>query len=442
MAKVRAFLLYQNPYFRLMNPKNLLYGALLGLILACNDDTSPTESQPLIEPLFACESGVAGPYACRGIDLMGHLSLEEMDATAGNDCWGWTDPATGKEYALMGLNNGTAFVDVTVANDPVYLGKLPTQTVSSVWRDIKVYRQYALIVADRAEDHGVQIFDLTRLRGVGAPTIFDADAHFDGLGSAHNIAVNEDSGYAFAVGASTHSGGPHFINLIDPLMPQDAGGYATSGYSHDGQVVTYQGPDSEYEGKEIFLGSNENEVVLVDVTDKDNPQLISRVQYAQTQYTHQGWLTEDHRFFLVGDELDELREGIPTRTLVFDIRDLDNPKVHFEYVAETDAIDHNGYVVGEEFYLASYTAGLRILDISQIENKQFTETAFFETHQEAPSGSGLIETMAVQFDEDHDNPLKGNNPLFDGAWSVYPYFDSGNIIVSDISGGLFVVRKQ
>jgi len=425
-----------------MNPRKLLYVVLLGLNMACSDEASQAESLPPIQPLSVCETGFAGPYACKGIDLMGHLSLDQLDASGGNDCWGWTDPATGKEYALMGLDNGTAFVDVTVANDPVYLGKLPTETVASIWRDIKVYQQYALIVADRAENHGVQVFDLTRLRNIDTPTIFDADAHFDGLGSAHNIVVNPTSGYAFVVGASTYNGGPHFINLTDPLMPQDAGGYADSDYSHDGQVVTYQGPDGDYQGKEIFLGSNENEVVFVDVTDKENPQLISSVQYAQTQYTHQGWLTDDQRFFLVGDELDEIREGLPTRTLVFDVSDLDNPKVHFEYIAETDAIDHNGYVKDEEFYLSSYTAGLRILDISQIGSKQIKEIAFFVTHLETPSGSGHIKPVTVPFDEDHDNPLKGNDPLFDGAWSVYPYFKSGNIIVSDISGGLFVLRKQ
>ncbi len=82
-----------------------------------------------------CNNGMAGVYPCDKIDLQSRISLTEMSAGSGNDSWGWTDPDTGNEYALMGLNNGTAFIDITDPVNPVYLGKLSTHTSNSSWRD-------------------------------------------------------------------------------------------------------------------------------------------------------------------------------------------------------------------------------------------------------------------------------------------------------------------
>jgi choice-of-anchor B domain-containing protein len=365
-----------------------------------------------------CENGTAGQYPCNGLDLLSRISLSTFGSDRGNDSWGWTDPLDGKEYALMGLGNGTAFVDITDPVNPIYLGKLPTHTDSSTWRDIKVYNDHAFIVSE-AGGHGMQVFDLTRLRNVtNAPETFTEDAHYDGFGHCHNIVINEETGYAFAVGTSTFGGGPHFVNIQDPVNPVAAGGFSGDNYCHDAQVVIYNGPDSDYTGREIFFGSNEDRISIVDVTNKNNPIPISNGFYGSVDYTHQGWLTEDQRYFMIGDELDESNFGFNTRTIIFDLSDLDNPVVHFEYEADVAAIDHNGYVKGNEFYLSSYRAGLRVFDISDIENQNMVETKFFDTYPTS------------------------NSARFDGAWSVYPYFASGSIVISDIDRGLFVVRDH
>jgi len=365
-----------------------------------------------------CDSGMAGVYPCDGYDLQSHISLAEMNAQDGNDSWGWTDPQDGKEYALMGLNNGTAFIDISDPINPVYLGKLPTHTNSSIWRDIKVYNNYAFVVSE-ASGHGMQVFDLTRLRNVSnPPETFTEDAHYNGFGSSHNIAINEETGFAYSNGDGTFSGGAHFVNIQDPLNPVAAGGYAGSFYSHDSQIIIYDGPDSDYTGKEIYFGANENEVVFVDVTDKSNPQLISTVSYSNDGYTHQGWLTEDRNYFILGDELDEQYNGFNTKTIVLDVIDLDNPSVHFEYFGETEAIDHNGYTHQGKYYAAHYKAGFRVFDITDIGNENFTPAGYFDTY---PSG---------------------DDANFDGLWSVYPYFESGNIVLSDINRGFFLVKSS
>ena len=372
--------------------------------------------------LAYCENGFADIFPCNDYDLMAWIPLSTFGATAGNDCWGWTDSTTGKEYALMGTNSNTAFVDITDTENPVYLGKLPTASVSSSWRDIKIYNDYAFIIADNAGNHGMQVFDLTRLRNVTSPPeTFSSDENYSGFGSAHNIVINESTGYAYIVGTTKNgpfTGNTLFINIQDPSNPIYEGTFQLGGYSHDAQVVTYNGPDTDYTGREIFIGSNENTVMIADVTDKANPTIIRKVNYSNTGYTHQGWLTPDMKYFILGDEVDELTFGNNTRTVIFDFTDLDNPTYSFDYLGPTLAIDHNGYVNNNTFYLANYRAGLRMIDITQIGNKSMNEIGYFDSYPE------------------------NNNAAFDGAWSVFPFFESGNIIISDINRGLFVIRKS
>jgi len=373
-------------------------------------------SQNLISQI-PCENSLAGEYPCNGYDLQSFISLAELDTDRGNDSWGWTDPDNGDEYAIMGVKNGTVFIDISDPINPVYLGKLPTHTASSIWRDIKVYQNHAFVVSE-ANNHGMQVFDLTRLRDVSnPPEIFTEDAHYDGFGSSHNIVINEESGYAYSVGDNTYSGGPHFIDISDPSNPTAAGGYADDGYTHDAQVVIYNGPDTDYTGKEIYLGSNEDRVVIVDVTDKNNPQHIASVSYSNDSYTHQGWMTEDFKYYILGDESDEINFGFNTKTIVLDLTDLDNPIHSFDYNGSTLATDHNGYINGDLFYLANNAAGLRVIDISDIANGNMTEIGYFDSH---PS-----------------NDFAG----YEGIWSTYPYFESGNIVISDREG-FFVVKSS
>tara|TARA_B110000459_G_scaffold156377_1_gene171068 strand:+ start:2012 stop:3262 length:1251 start_codon:yes stop_codon:yes gene_type:complete len=402
---------------------------IIGLSTSCGDETYGDEiALQIFAATWPCENGTADIYACDGYDLMSYMSLQDLTplgvnggSVSGNDSWGWTDTITNKEYALVGLSSHAAFVDLSDPTAPVLIGVLPTATVNSSWRDIKVYQDHAFIVSE-APGHGMQVFDLTRLRDVSnAPEIFTADTHFTDFGQAHNIVINESSGYAYVVGANRNgpfSGGALFINIQNPVAPISEGGFAEGGYSHDAQVINYSGPDTDYTGKEILVGSNETEIVIADVSDKANPITISTVAYSNIGYTHQGWFTEDLIHFIVGDEKDELNIGTNTRTLVFDFTDLDNPLYDFDYLGTTLAIDHNGYTNGDDYYLANYTAGIRVLDLSQIENNMISEIGFFDTYPE------------------------NDIAAFDGVWNIYPFFTSENIIISDIDRGLFIIRRS
>jgi choice-of-anchor B domain-containing protein len=366
---------------------------------------------------------IAGEYPCSNVTLLSHVDLQTMGAQAGNDVWGWTDPVSGKEYALMGLADGTAFVDVSDPAHPVYLGKLPTHTVATVWRDIKVYNDYAFIVSE-ADGHGMQVFDLARLRDVAptqGPITFTEDAHYDRVGQSHNIVLNEETGLAVIVGnreSEGCAGGLHLVDVTTPLSPEFVGCFSQDGYTHDAQCVIYDGPDADYQGREVCVASNEDTVTFADVTDRENTVEISQAVYPNPAYTHQGWLTEDHRYFIANDELDEQRFGNNTRTLLFDVTDLDEPEFMGTYLSEYPSIDHNLYVRGDAVYMANYRIGLRVVDASNIEDADLTEIAYFDT-----------------FPDDDANQ-------FGGAWSTFPYFESGTVLISDMQRGLFVVRPE
>ena len=382
-----------------------------------NGNDNGTDNQKMGTP---CIDGFAGKYPCKGYDLLAHIDLSTLGSGQGNDCWGWTDSSTGKEYVLMGLDNGTAFVDINESTNPILIGKLPTTTENSSWRDIKVYDNHAYIVSE-ADSHGVQVFDLTRLREANPPENFSPDRVLQTVPTAHNMVVNPDSGYGYVVGTDRKDdfrGGVHFLDLNNPQSIKFVGGYADAGFSHDAQVVNYRGPDQDYVGKEIFIGSNESKLVVIDVTDKQNPKTIAETSYQNTQYVHQGWFDKTQRFFILGDEFDEFRLGGKTRTLVFDLNDLDNPVLHHTYYGPTAAIDHNGYVVEDLFYLANYSAGIRVIDIGGLADKNMKEIGFFDTFPEH------------------------NSTVFNGAWNVYPFFESGVITISDINRGLFLIKKS
>ena len=422
---------------------------LISFLSACSDDPlgpgDPGYTGAILGSTIECQGGFAAGYACSNVDLVSFLPLKDLGGgpipgtvpadsvpdISVNDLWGWTDPLTGIEYALVGRTDGMAFVSLEDPERPVDLGQL-LRTVGSpisIWRDVKVYQNHAFIVADRTDFHGVQVFDLSQLRNVAnPPVIFSETQHYSQIASAHNIAINEATGFAYVVaatsGGDTCGRGLHMIDISNPTSPSFAGCFADhatgregSGYTHDAQCVVYAGPDEEYQGHEICFGSNENALSIADVTDKSDPQAISRGEYPNRGYVHQGWISEDHRFFYLNDETDE-RNGLTlrTRTLIWDIEDLDDPILVKEHLGVTTSIDHNIYIRGNLMYQSNYTSGLRILDVSNPVNP--VEVGFFDTVTDA------------------------DEVTFDGSWSNYPFFRSGIIVFTSRQEGLFVVRKR
>lgn len=371
---------------------------------------------------FPCVDGVAEGFPCSNVGLEARLTLEDLGGAPPHelsDIWGWTDPQTGREIAIVLATFGTAFVDVTEPARPVVLGLLPmpaSVTRVILQRDVKVYDDHAFIVSESL-GHGLQIFDLTQLREIDdPPATLVQTAHDTGIDTVHNIAINTDTGLAFLVGSKDCEGGLVILDLVAPLTPQQVGCFPDHGYTHDVQCVVYAGPADELIGRDLCFAANETTIAVTDVTDPSAPAGLSTLTYEGVGYTHQGWLTEDQRYFVLGDELDELNLGHPTRTRVFDVSDPTMPVLVGHYDGPTPAVDHNLFIRGDVVYMSNYASGLRVVRLDDPATATMTEVGFFDT---VPAT---------------------DEPSFAGAFSNYPFFEGEVVVVTSRAEGLFVVR--
>jgi len=401
-------------------------------------------------------------FPCDGVDFLSFISLDELTifndcfpncgfnsedrTTQGSDIWGWLSP-TNKEITIDCVDNGVWFIDGTDPENPVRMGFIRSGRPQFAWCDVKVYDNTAYIVKDGSDTsasatYGIEVFDLLRLESLatsGMPYDLEPDTVYTGHGNSHNLAVDTESGVLYSVGTSRSSlcrGGLHMIDVkTDRLNPTFLGCASADGYTHDAQCVVYDGPDTRYTGDEICFAYNEDTLTIWRVNNKASPEILSRKGYPGATYTHQGWLTDDMAFVLLDDELDE-EEGVVarTRTYIFDVSDLENPVQKQSFDHPDVSIDHNLYVWGaihrkgwggngplanypstKYAYLSNYVAGLRILDVCDIENGNVREAGYFDV---APD-------------------LTGN--IFKGTWSNYMH-PSGVVAVSSIERGLFFLK--
>ncbi|MCA9243132.1 MAG: choice-of-anchor B family protein [Phycisphaerales bacterium] len=386
------------------------------VVFAHPDDPKARDLLPRYEgPGYrASERGNPPAFPSSGVALFSWFTLPEIhpSATSGADCWGYVSPS-GREYAIMTVSNGTAFYEVTNPAAATQVAFLSGPT--SLWRDPKTYGHYAYCVSEGGS--GIQVFDLSQIDSGIVTSVGSFNA--SGTGATHNVAINTETGRLYQCG-----GGNNGLRIYDlsanPANPAFLGAW-TDRYVHDAQIVNWaKGP---FAGREIAFccsgfngGSVQTGLDILDVTNPAGIQVISRISYPNASYSHQGWLSDDRRFFYLGDELDEGDVSITTTTIVINVEDLQNPFVAGEFDNGVPTIGHNMYTVGKTLYQANYRSGLRVFDASYALDP--TEVAYFDTD---PTGDAR---------------------QFQGAWNVYPYLPSGTVIVSDLERGLFVLGYE
>ncbi len=355
--------------------------------------------------------GLAAAAAAEGFPslnatLLDHIPLGGFPSnpSSGSDCWGYVSPS-GREYALMGLREAVAVVEITDPAGPVLVAEISHS--NSNWCDIKTFGTYCYAVNETGG--GLDVIDLSQVDD-GIVTLVQRVTD-GGLSTCHNIAVNEDSRYLYlcAPGMLVNEGRLVAMDLSDPADPTIAGmvPIAGGGVVHDAQIVSYTtGP---FAGKEIaFCASGSDHLEIYDVTDKSAMIRIAVGTYPNMSYTHQCWLSDDRRYLYVNDETDNINE-----TVIFDVGDVANPLFVTTYTSGVAATDHNVFYHDGFIYEAEYRAGLRIFDASDPVN---------------PVQVGWIDTFPGD-----DSAGSG------GVWGVYPFFPSGKVILGDKNRGLFVV---
>lgn len=362
--------------------------------------------------LLAAPAVLHAQYTFDKVQLLARISLgtSGFNAGSGNDCWGYVSPS-GREYAIMGCSNKVAFVEITNPSSPVYFASIPHG--SSTWGDITVYQDVAYAVTERAES-GIQVIDLSNIDGTSNRVSLVRT--ISTVGRSHNIRSDNDSGFLYTVGSRESPGTTTCWSLADPRNPVRVGADTMTGstYIHDAYVMTYP-PGSAYPGRQVLFGSSAFDGLTIwDVTNKNNPFLIKNVPYPNLGYTHQSWISEDLKYMYLGDEFDETTYNISTRTIVFDVENLETASYASAFTNGNSAIDHNLHVRDGYVFGSNYTSGLRIWS-THVDPLNPTEVGWFDTYPE------------------------DDTPQYEGAWSNWCYFPSGTIIVSDINRGLFIL---
>lgn len=349
----------------------------------------------------ASTQAACGGFPCSGVRLLSWLDLAAFSTSSVNDCWGYTSPS-GREYAVLGLRAGTAFIDITVPSGPQILASFSGPSTSA--RDVKVVGHYAYAAGEGGG--GVQVFDLGQIDS-GIVTN-KGSVTTGGTSATHNLAIDEVSGFLYRCRGGSNGLRVYDLN-VDPVNPPFVGSWSQQPI-HDAQVVTYT--SGAFAGRQIaYCPTSFNaSMVVVDVTDKSNMTALSEATWPNAQHGHQVWLSEDLNWAYVNDEFDE--PPLTTTTYVMDVSDPANISYLTSFTNGNPAVGHNAYVKGNLIYQANYRSGLRVFDA---------------TNPTAPVESAWFDTY----------PLS-DSANFNGLWSCYPYFPSGVVIGSDTDRGLFV----
>ncbi|MDX1454406.1 MAG: choice-of-anchor B family protein [Gammaproteobacteria bacterium] len=466
----------------------------------------------------ACTAGMAGSYPCQNIDFNAQLTLAEMgevDPNAvANDIWGWTDSSTNRDYAIVGLYYGTAFVDVTDPDNPVFIARLEDSVHStkachdgcgrggdgesvdnpveednvgdSLWMDIKVYGDVAYIGSEQGY-FGIRVFDLTRLRTIAPGSTVSADRILDEVRNSHNLGIDWDNGYLYAVGDSSsdagvrRSGARIYDLNADPLNPTYIGemridGMPTTSYFHDLWCGTYDGPDADHQGKAICVTANSGR--------EFDPDTNTTMYYRADLDTYDGYTYFDNKGDgdpsndVLGFENPAYEQSrtdgfypIPRYSYiaVLDMTDKLNPVLldrltyakarYIHQMWPTD--DHNYLLVNDELEEQFYgsRSEVYVYDMSDLDNLAMTNTyehtildidhnmyvnGRYSYQSSYAGGVRILDIINPETPYEigfFDTKPTYSDSQFTGSWSNF-LFESGTLVISDMEDGLFVLTPS
>lgn len=312
-----------------------------------------------------------------------------------SDIWGYADEE-GNEYALVGVHDGFSIVDVTDPSSPneVFFGP----GVSSIWRDIKTWGDYAYVSTEGGG--GIYIVDMTPLPGTITNTTSFTGSVYP-FTTVHNIYIDE-FGKLYIFGADNGSGGAIICDLtVDPMNPVELGRFDDY-YFHDGMARG----DTLWGGA-IYQGF----FSAVDVSDPANPVAMA-TKSTPSQFTHNAWISDNGKNLFTTDEVEDGYIG------AYDVSDFNN-------IIETDRIQsspgnnvipHNVHVLNDYLVTSYYSDGVTIHDAARPGN--LVEVGNYDTSPNYPG------------------------PGFHGSWGAFPFLPSGNVLASDIEEGLYILEPD
>ena len=327
--------------------------------------------------------------AIASVELEHLVQFNKYSDRSYSACWGYTAP-DGHEYALLGVSNGLSIVDIASAPNLKEIAFIPN--LNSSWTELKTYRHYAYVVKDGARG-GIQIVDLSTLPLTA--TLVNTIMTYP---KNHTVWIDEARGWMFTMGGD-NSGVTIWDLNADPVHPKQITNFNSGVYVHDLHIRGNRAYLAEIMSKSFSI---------YDLSNINSPVLIKRYRdgTAPSISFHNAWTTEDGRYLLTTEET----SGRPVR--IWDLIDERNPVELSRWIGPGN-LPHNVHVKGNYAHIAHYGGGYRVLDISDV--TQPSEVGFYNSNKSNPTG-------------------------FVGVWEVYPYFQSGKVIMSSIEDGLFVTK--
>jgi choice-of-anchor B domain-containing protein len=385
-----------------------------------------------------CTQGAAGRFPCRNLDFQSQVPLTQFSSApiSAANVWGFVDLNDDREYAVLGLRNGTAIVEVTDPVNPREVVTIPGNP--SPWREVKVYqafdaganrwRAYAYVTTEAANS-GLQTIDLSGLPQTAALAATNLDTssqhtlYVSNIDYATNAALPGLQPVLFVAGSNSSGGSWRAYSLANPAAPQLVSSAPSTRYMHDSTSLVVTGARAaqcapQHDPCEVLVDFNVDQVEIWDVTNKVQPVLLGTGTNPNNRYIHSGWPTADGLHVIFHDELEEVQLGLATQIYTLSLANLRAPTVQVSHVGTTTTTDHNGYLRGGYYYVSHYRRGVVVYDATN--PNQLVEVAHFDNYV-TPSTN-----------------IAGT----DGTWGVYPFLPSGNLLVSDIENGLFVLRDQ
>jgi choice-of-anchor B domain-containing protein len=320
-------------------------------------------------------------------------------------CWGYVH-GDGREYAIIGCNQGTAIYNVTDPDNAYFVAMIPGPP--SLWREMKSYRNWIYSVTEGAGGTmqplpGVQII---RMTDPEHPVLVGTFA--TGFQRSHTVSVDTTRALLYCSGTHSSAGANtamRILSLANPEAPSQIAAWPNANTNNTFYVHDCVPIGNRLYASSIYVGVQR----VLNVTNPAAPTELASWTYPGAYLTHNAWPDATGNFVYVTDE----QNGQPLR--VFNISNLASPTLVGEWTANPQAIAHNAHVNGNELWVAHYTEGIRVLDI---------------TDPAHPAEYGWSDT--------YPGPSGG----YSGVWGVYPYFPSGTVIASDMQTGLYVYRPQ
>ncbi len=354
---------------------------------------------------FLCVCNVQAQNDSLNMSKIGGWS-DNTFGTYYNDIWGFEKD--GREYAIMGSNHSTYFIDVT-DDTPVLVGAFPGSSNDVVWRDYKVNGDYAYGVADGNDTNSLQIFDLS-----GVPdTIIKVYDSLQFTNSCHNIFIDNDRLY---MGINKRDGGSYALDILsisDPEKPTFAGNVPSTFFGGSAIHDIYVRNDT------AFCSGEYTGLYIMDLISLNAPKLITSITtYADQGYNHSSWLSDNGKTMVMADEVPN---GLALK--LFDISDITSPIYLTQFESNDAATPHNPFFEDGYIFVSYYHDGVQVFDPTDV--RDVKQVAYYDTYP-----------------DNNNSPDPYPDREYEGCWGVYPFLPSGKIIASDITYGLFVLESN